>query len=353
MRYGLLCLALLVACGDDDSRTDASVDASGVDAPGIDAPGIDAPGIDAPGADASTGVWRPFTADSPWNTPIGAGASVHPESTSLIAGLRDSAPGMGIYVNIPEYSVPVYWVDGSEPLVEVFGPVTNIGMPGTFMAPVPAGAMPAGGDDRHLSVARRDTGEAWDLIGARFTGSRWDTDLAATSDLNGTGVRPPKNGEQEWYVSHGARACGYPLIAGLIRVEEMEAGRIEHALVIGYPGIRSRYYTQPASTAQATFPAISPDVGMPCGARIQLDPSIDVGSLGLSPAGTVIARALQEYGAFVGDFSGAITLYADAHPDAQAAFAGGLLDPAEIFFEMGLFDSLRVLQWGELYDDMN
>ncbi|MEM9068051.1 MAG: hypothetical protein AAGE52_06070 [Myxococcota bacterium] len=307
------------------------------------------------GADAgsTTGVWRPFTPDSPWNTPIAVSATVHPESAALIAGLRDSAPGMGIFVNIPQFSVPVYWVDGSTPLVEVVGAVTNIGMPGTFMAPVPTGAMAAGGDDRHLSVARRDTGDAWDMIGARFEGGRWRADLASTSDLNGSGVRPPKNGEQEWFVSHGARACGYPLLAGLIRVEEMEAGRIEHALVLGYPGIRSRFYTPPASTAQATFPLISPDAGMPCGARVQLDPSVDVESLGLSPAGVVVARALQEYGAFVGDFSGAITIYADAHPDAQAAFSAGLLSPAEIFERRDLFDSMRVLQWGELFDDMN
>lgn len=353
MRFAFLAL-LLIACGDDDTGgTDAATDVPAVDAPGVDAPGVDAPGVDSSNPDAGAGVWRPFTAASPWNTPIDSRAPVHPESAALIAGLRDSAPGMGIYINIPEFSVPVYWVDASTPLVEVFGAVTNIGMPGTFMAPVPAGAMPAGGDDRHLSVARRDTGEAWDMIGARFAGGRWETDLAATSDLNGTGVRPPKDGMQDWFISHGARACGYPLLAGLIRVEEMEAGEINHALVLGYPGIRSRYYTQPASTAQATFPLISPDVGMPCGARIQLDPSVDVESLGLSPAGLVVARALQRYGAFVGDFSGAITLYADGHPDARAAFGSGLLDPAEIFTRTDLFDAMRVLEWGELYDDMN
>lgn len=351
----LLFVFLLLGCGDDDALVDAGPrDARATDARGADSSSPDVGTIDGGRVDAGmSGVWRPFSDDSPWNTPIAAGTPVHADSAALIAGLRDSAPGMGLYVNIPEYSVPVYWVDGSVPTVEVFGDVTNIGMPGTFSVPVPEGAMPAVGDDGHLCVARRDTGEAWDMIAARLTGGRWETHLAATTDLTGSGVRPPKDGRQEWYVSHGARACGFPLLAGLIRVEEMEAGRIEHALVVGYPGIRSRYYTPPASTAQATFPLISPEVGMPCGARIQLDPSVDVESLGLSRAGTIIARAMQEYGVFVGDYSGAISLYADAHPDAREAFADGLLAPSEIFERRDLFDQLQVLSWGELYDDMN
>jgi hypothetical protein len=151
-------------------------------------------------------------------------------------------------------------------------------------------------------------------------------------------------------MGHGPRACGYSLIAGLIRVEEIQAGQINHALVLAYPHIRSRYFTYPASTAQSFNGQAAPERGIPCGGRVQLDPSLDVNSLGLSGPGKTIARALQTYGAFVGDFSGAISLYADSSPAALQAWSGvltsGELDPIDL-------QSLRVLQWGTLEDNNN
>ncbi len=159
------------------------------------------------------------------------------------------------------------------------------------------------------------------------------------------------SGCPDWWRSHGSRACGFPLTAGLITVDEIRAGRIEHALVLGYPGIRSRYFTPPASTAQAAFPGISPTEGIPCGGRIQLDPSIDVNTLGLSNTGRIIARALQEYGAFIGDGNGSISLYADASPTARSAWDAGLLRTPEL--RSLSLRSFRVLQLGQLYNDGN
>ena len=121
-------------------------------------------------------------------------------------------------------------------------------------------------------------------------------------------------------------------MAGLIRTEEMEAGRIDHALIIAYPHIRGGCYTSPASTAQAPLPeqgALN-DRGIPCGGRIQLDPSLDLDSLGLSRSGRIICQALQEYGAYVGDYSGAISLYAENSAEAQAYWSSGVLDTYEL-----------------------
>jgi hypothetical protein len=49
---------------------------------------------------------------------------------------------------------------------------------------------------------------------------------------------------------------------------------------------------------------------IPEGVRVQLDPSIDVNSLPLSPGGKIIAKALQTYGAWLGDTGGATAIYA-------------------------------------------
>jgi hypothetical protein len=74
-------------------------------------------------------------------------------------------------------------------------------------------------------------------------------------------------------------------------------------------------------TAQASDGAgAEPDRGIPCGGRIQYEPTIDVDSIDTSDAGKTILRALQIYGAYVGDYSGAISLYADNSPAAQAYY---------------------------------
>lgn len=195
----------------------------------------------------------------------------------------------------------------------------------------------------------------WDFWHASNTGGSWSCGVCAMMDTSSSsdGVRPyPQSMYPTWWESHGARACGFPLAAGLITVEEMQAGRIEHALVFAYPGIRSRYFMAPASTAQPTVGALSSTSGIPCGARIQLDPTIDVNTLGLSASGRVIARALQEYGAYIGDFNGSISLFADASPDAQAVWSSGLLHVNEVRNHFDLH-SFRVLLIGPLYDDHN
>jgi hypothetical protein len=139
----------------------------------------------------------------------------------------------------------------------------------------------------------------------------------------------------------------------LIRVEEMKAGKIEHALILAYPHIRAGLYTPPASTAQAT---VGTDAiksrGIPCGGRVQLDPSLDLETMGLTASGKIVARALQEYGAYIGDYSGAVNVYADGSTTAQSEWDNGLLDTYEVKDQIPL-KSLRVIELGTLYDDGN
>ena len=297
--------------------------------------------------------WRPFNATSPWNTPIDANAKADPKSTELIADLIASSQWPWITINIETYSIPVYQVDANTPLQTVT--VTSVGgqgfNAGSAKVPIPKGALPAEGTDAHLAIVNRATNQEWGMWSTSSTASGWTAEVAATADLSGTGVRPP-TADAPWWMGHGARACGYPLSAGLITLDDMQAGAIEHALVIAYPHIRSRYYTSPASTAQAGFSTALPTRGMPCGARVQLDPTLDLASLKLSASGKIVARALQKYGAFVGDFSGAVSLYADASPAAQSAFAKGLLDTYEVKDALTL-KLFRALPIGTLLDNAN
>jgi len=316
------------------------------------------------GSGGAGGVWRPFSDASPWNTPIPSSPTLDPNSAAMIADWAvSSVYGPHLDVNISGFSVPLYWADASTPKTLVSCDGASYGFAvdknkqnGTAMIPIPAGAEPDPQSDHHLLVIDRSTNLEWGLWNASNSGGTWTCGMGASMDLLGTGVRPPiTNAGADWNFAQGPRACGFALIAGLIRPDEILAGRIDHALVVAYPHIRSGFFTPPASTAQATNgqgEGAQRDRGIPCGGRIQLDPSIDVTTLGLTPAGLVIARALQQYGAYVGDYSGALDLYADNAPDAAVQWSAGLLredavggSPAKLNLT-----SFRVLQLGTLYD---
>jgi hypothetical protein len=328
-------LALMVGCGADGTG------------------GVPAATPRSSSIPARRSTWRPFSAQSPWNTPIESNPKLASDSATLIADLAGSSKWPFFSINIEQYGIPIYWVDERTPREHV--EITLVGGRGFERGgadvPIPKSALPAVGTDKHLLIIDKSANVEWGFWRAEKRVDRWTCSVCAMADLAGSGVRPPAL-HNPWWMGHGARACGFPLVAGLITVDELRAGAIEHALVLAYPHIRSRYYTAPASTAQASTEEALPTRGMPCGARVQLDPKIDVDALGLSASGRAIARALQTYGAYIGDYSGAVSLYADASPTAQATYKSGLLDTYEVRGKVAL-ESLRVLEIGPLFDQRN
>jgi len=313
-------------------------------------------------ASASSGVYRPFAADSPWNTPIADPPMLDPNSDALIADFESSSEwGEHLDVNLDEYSIPLFWADASTPRVTMTA--RNVGGTGfsggsdragaSAEVPMPDGAAPDPESDHHLLIVDRDADVEWGFWDTSDSDGEWACGVGAMLDLSGSGVRPAADEAANWWEAHGARACGFGLIAGLIRPEEIEAGVIEHALVVAYPHIRSRYFTPPASTAQGTNGVgAEPERGIPCGGRIQFDPTINVDSLDVSDAGRTILRALQVYGAYVGDYSGAINLYADNSPAAREYWDSIGFGVYELQDAIDLAD-FRVLEIGPLHDNNN
>lgn len=321
--------------------------------------GTSAPSASVGGATASS-VFRPFADKSPWNTPIGANPKLDANSGALIADLEtSSAYGEHLDVNIEGYSIPLFWADASTPRVKVtcrvggHGFSGNDGMEASAQVPLPAGATPDPESDHHLLIIDRSTNTEYGMWDFSGTNGNYTCGLGATLDLSGTGVRPLADQASPWWEAHGPRACGFGLSAGLIRPDEIRAGLIDHALVIAYPHIRSGFFVSPASTAQASNGSgAEPNRGIPCGGRIQYDPSVDVEALALSAAGKAIVRALQIYGAYVGDYSGAISLYADNAPEAQTYWKSIDFDSYELMDVIDLAD-FRVLELGTLHDNGN
>ena len=325
--------------------------------------GLDQPAASSPQSDIVDAVllstWRPFSDASPWNTPVPANAKIDPRSAELIA---DFASKGGLKINMEDWSIPVYYVNSENT------PLHDVGdlRPGVFghgfspprAIPIPEGAtasLPIGGDE-HMAIIDIERGLEWGMWHTRKVDGRWMTGLGAVTDLNGTGVAPAWSTVEREFDAHRARASGFPLVAGLIRVEEILSGHIPHALVFAYDFVQAEHLIPPASTAQASTGGTRNNRdGMPMGAHIQLDPSFDVESSGLSPAGKTIARALQEYGAYLGDFAGANVLYAESAPSALQAWEGvlGSDDLKTVFTSKTIARQFRLLDMGKVEEGQN
>jgi hypothetical protein len=164
--------------------------------------------------------------------------------------------------------------------------------------PIPTGAMPSTGTDGQIILIDTETGDEYNVW--RFTPP--NTCQNMTKYERGL----YRDAQEKVYISRGA---GVPYLAGLIRPWEIAQGRIEHALAFAYATNRLGRCVYPASKTDGKVDRL--DV-LPEGARLRLDPTLDVDAIpGLDRTGRIIARALQEYGAYNIDNSGANKLYAE------------------------------------------
>ncbi len=257
---------------------------------------------------APAGVWaaasapvlsgcQVFPVDSVWNTrvdalpldpasdayvaTIGAGVGVHPDF-----GSGEWPPGSGAPIGIPFVVVPA----GQAP-VPVSFLYDDESDPGPY--PIPPGAPieggPASDGDRHVLVL--DSGECtlYELFYAfpEDGGASWSADSGAVFALDSHALRP-----ETWT---SADAAGLPILPGLVRYEEVEAGFIGHALRFTAPATRRAYVWPARHYASSLTGAEYP----PMGQRFRLRADFDVS--GFSPELQVILRALKEYGMMLAD----------------------------------------------------
>jgi hypothetical protein len=277
----------------------------------------------------------------------------------LIADFASRGP---LHINMKDWSIPVYFVNADQTprhnVADSRPGVYGVGFEFPRHIPIPDGAIasPPVDGDNHLCIIDRARHQAWDMWWARQDAAgQWSTGLGAVTDLSGNGVSAPWFALTRELDAARARASGFPLIAGLILVDEIKAGRIDHALVFAYDHCRSGFFIPPASTAQATVPGTRNSSGIPMGGRIQLDPHWDVEHSALSASGRIVARALQDYGAYCGDYADGNVLFADNSPEALRRWQG-LLRPEElesIFTPAMIREHFRVVDMGNVLPGQN
>jgi hypothetical protein len=303
----LLIAALVAACGN--AHRDPPVKSSSP---------MSQTGL-APGHGNST-TQRLFAANSVWNAPLARDAAIDPSSRRLIKWLDDQvteefAKGPTPNVQTVTDSTPIYRVPRNQPTVQVTldnDPPWGRTLAEAFRSvPIPRGAVPAAGSDAHLTVWQPSTNRMWEFWEARHTSSGWHA--AWGGAMNNVSRSPGYYTEGSWPGARtywGSTATSLPVAAGTILPSELQAGHIDHALAIALPLARAGVYAWPAQRTDGTD---SDPNSIPEGARLRLDPRLDVSKLGLPPALEAIALAAQRYGLIVRDKTGqAVAFYAQA-----------------------------------------
>jgi hypothetical protein len=206
----------------------------------------------------------------------------------------------------------------------------------------------------------------WDgWVGIYNPKEKWMVNLWRTKFVSGevrcewgTLFRFDKPGEQMQYLNgvtdyHGSSsASSFQSFFGVIRVAEIDAGEIPHAMF---------FASDICKPAEFRFPALSTDGSnlagvefpMPQGARVQLDPSIDLSAIsGITRAELTIGRALQKYGAYLGDNGGArLGLLFEHDQSATGQGWDAFTSVGQVWVENGLtfgYQEMSHIPWGSL-----
>jgi len=267
-------------------------------------------------AKASSAGFRFFSPTSFWNTPLAAGAQVEPGSARMVAALaaeveEERRAASGPWISTTKFSVPIYTVGAALPTVRVklTSPVNSPALQAAFeRVPLPPRAQASAGTDGHLVVWQPATDRLWEfwrfVRTAQGPAASWGGAMERVS--TGTGVYGAEswpNAEPWW----GASASSLSIAGGLITLEDLRRGAIDHALAIALPEIRAGVYSLPAKRTDGKS---SNPLALPEGARLRLDPSLDVAGLGLPRTARLIAEAAQRYGIVVRDGSSIVQFFA-------------------------------------------
>lgn len=164
--------------------------------------------------------------------------------------------------------------------------------PGPF--PLPLDAPVEGGNrsdgDRHVLVVDRSRCMLYELYRGFARHGRhphWNADSGAAWNLRSAGRRP-----DSWT---SADAAGLPIFPGLVRYDEVAAGRVDHAIRVTFESTRNAWVHPASHCAGDTDDPRAPAMGT----RLRLKPGY--GLARLHGAAHTIAVALKRYGIIVAD----------------------------------------------------
>jgi hypothetical protein len=273
--------------------------------------------------------FRFFSAKGIWNESLPSSAALDPISKNAVSLLIEQIAKYGSAINTTAWSVPIYTVPANQPTVRVKVNRPNSSLTSLQAAweavPLPPNALPAKGTDKHLVVWQPSTDKMWEFwafIPATATqgpSAWWGGAIEHVSTNGGAYNALAWPG---WQQGWGASSSGLPLAGGLITIEDCQAGVIPHALAIAVREPRAQpVYALPGTHSDGTS---SNPASLPEGARLRLDPTLDLASLKLPKFTLMLAQAAQKYGLFVRDRTtpGLVLVAQDPTPTGTEPYAG-------------------------------
>ena len=235
-----------------------------------------------------------FPADNWWHADV-SGLPVDAHSDAWLSHMstdRRLHPDFGpSYGEQPvPYGIPVTVVKDTHPTVRVsflYADESN-----RVRYPLGADTRIEGGraavGDRHAIVVNRRTCKLYETFATKkSTSGRWSAGSGAVWSLRSNALRP-----QGWT---SADAAGLPILPGLLRYDEVQAGRVDHAIRFT-TDISNRAHLWPArhdagSVSDPSYP--------PMGARFRLSATFPIS--GYRADTQVVLRAMARYGLVLAD----------------------------------------------------
>lgn len=238
-----------------------------------------------------------FPTNNIWNTPVDT-LPVDANSNLYVATI-----GTTKFLH-PDFSaagggIPFVTVPGTQPKVPIVMSSPEVD-PGPY--PVPPDAPVEIGSDAHVLVVDRDNCILYELYAAAVQPDHsWTADSGAVFDLKCNALRPM------WWTS--ADAAGLPILAGLVRYEEVQSGEIRHAIRLTVPQTRNSWVWPGRHRASSLTDVKYP----PMGQRFRMKANYDIS--GFAPEVQVVLRALKKYGMILADNGSA--WYITGVPDSR------------------------------------
>jgi hypothetical protein len=269
--------------------------------------GSTAPPVPPPPPGTSLGGCPNLPADNVWHAdvsrlPVAAGSSQYVASIGTSRNVHADF-GSGTWDGGP-IGIPITYVGAGQAKVAVSFDYAEDSDRGPY--PVPRNPLVEGGPssdgDRHVLLVDTSACRLYELFDAHPNANgSWHAGSGAIFDLRSDALRPAG--------LTSADAAGLPMVPGLVRYEEVAAGRIDHAIRVTVPRTQARYIWPARHVASDDSSPALPPMGL----RLRLKAGVDISRL---PAqARIIAQAMKTYGVIVADNGSA--WYISGAPDPR------------------------------------
>jgi hypothetical protein len=291
LTVGALTIGVLAGCSGAPAGAPLSAPASSSAAPAATTGTTPSPSTaSSPAVPVACTV---FPSDNVWHADVSR-LPVRSDSATLVASVGTTGGvhadfGSGVYGGGP-IGIPVTTVPAGTRGVTVTFQYASESDRGPY--PIPAGAQIEGGPssdgDRHVILYDQAACRAYELYAAYPNGDgTWRAGSGAVFDLRGNALRARG--------ATSADAAGLSVLAGLVRWDEVAAGRIDHAIRVTAPKTRNSFVWPARHAASSSSSAALP----PMGQRFRLKSTVDISKL--PSQARIVAEAMKRYGVILAD----------------------------------------------------